>query len=531
MILGQTSGLTWNVLPLFAALAAISGAGSLLVRGLKIGRNSATELKFVDSIEKFSKPAWGWSYVLGMAFVGIVWESLLAISGRISSVSLYAVLTACVAMSVVEFSIRWRINSTARDRDTHSNWWRSAFRHVSGWTAELPSAVRIITLLGIALFLWFSAIRPSITYDVRSIFGLKARILYDTGALDGEDFRNPDRLNFNANYPLLIPLVEATLLGAQGSQQNVGLQMLFVGFVLATASLLVEAIRGFESPAVAALWGAGFLLLPLTLAPTEGGGLSGSADYAMAAFTTAAALAAAHWLRAPTFRSALCMALPLCAAVFTKQEAVFWLIAIGLAVTAAKKLRNLQLTTASLSTAAVAALIVIAAIGISSWNARGIPASPYFRAFSGALRLEWIMNVWTRIPFILDFAGRELGFSKYFGLAWPFAVLTLLLLRRPKAPLEIVFYRVAVFAVAGAYSCVFVLTPLHLEYQLLTALFRLAVHFLPLLMVVTAEQLAANGWSGQIQQLFAEEKNDENAVEGIVKWQQPAEVARCAKAA
>ncbi len=43
--------------------------------------------------------------------------------------------------------------------------------------------------------------------------------------LKSEDFRNPDRAHFNANYPLLVPLVESYLFFAQGSQQDLGIQL------------------------------------------------------------------------------------------------------------------------------------------------------------------------------------------------------------------------------------------------------------------------------------------------------------------
>ncbi len=116
-------------------------------------------------------------------------------------------------------------------------------------------------------------------------------MLDDGVSLESDDFRDPDRLNFNANYPLFVPVIEATLFRARGSQDPVGLQLLFAGFVLATASILAAEVRRFDSPQTAALWAAAFLLLPMTLSPVEGGGLSGSVDYAFAAFATAAVIA------------------------------------------------------------------------------------------------------------------------------------------------------------------------------------------------------------------------------------------------
>jgi hypothetical protein len=57
-------------------------------------------------------------------------------------------------------------------------------------------------------------------------------------------------------------------------------------------------------------------------------------------------------------------------------------------------------------------------------------------------------------------------------------------------------------AVIAGYFLVLTITPLHFEYQLRTALFRLAIHFLPLVLLIGAEQLAAAGWTRQIQSIF-----------------------------
>ena len=92
-------------------------------------------------------------------------------------------------------------------------------RSILGWVGDLPLLLRMLTVLCLANFVWFATVESPSTFDARSIYGLKARILYDTGDLRGEDFRNPDRLNFNANYPLLVPLIEATLYAAQGRRK------------------------------------------------------------------------------------------------------------------------------------------------------------------------------------------------------------------------------------------------------------------------------------------------------------------------
>ena len=173
------------------------------------------------------------------------------------------------------------------------------------WIGDLAPVVRLFVVTYLAVFLWFAAVKPCITFDARSIFGLKARILDDGGTLASEDFRDPDRLNFNANYPLFIPVVEAALFHARGSQNAVGLQLLFAGFVLACALIIAAEVRRFDSPQVAAIWAASLMLLPMTLSPVEGGGLSGSVDYPFAALALAAVIATGRWLAIPCLRHAL----------------------------------------------------------------------------------------------------------------------------------------------------------------------------------------------------------------------------------
>src|SRR5205814_3938434 len=102
---------------------------------------------------------------------------------------------------------------------------------------------------------------------------------------------------------------------------------------------------------------------------------------------------------------------------------------------------------------------------LAAWIARDIPPSPYFRAFSDALRPEWLTKVWARIPFIVQFAVRELCSTRLFGLIWPCSFLALVLLRRSSAPMQIVFLRCVVACIAAGSFLAFMLTPLRFVLQ------------------------------------------------------------------
>src|SRR5436309_15617949 len=107
MILAVHSGITWNLLPLVAALFAIGGVGSLLARILLVANDPRTP----DENGKLSdsrRAAWGWSYLLGMAFIGLMLQFPLAMGGQISHGNFFGVLAICAARTVLECLLRWR---------------------------------------------------------------------------------------------------------------------------------------------------------------------------------------------------------------------------------------------------------------------------------------------------------------------------------------------------------------------------------------------------------------------------------------
>lgn len=507
------AGLSLNLLPVLAALAVITGAGGLLARLLRVENLSASDGNRSELIVR--RPAWGWSYLLGIAGVGFILQLPLAIDGKITYRSFIAVLGLCTAMSLIEIVLRSRERKQLAEPD------QGFMRNILGWVNDLPLLLRMLTLLYLANFVWFASVESPNTFDARSIYSLKARILYDTGDLTGEDFRDPDRLNFNANYALLLPLVEATLYTAQGSQQDLGTPLLFIGIVFAVASILVAEIRRFEPRGRAAVWGAGFLLLPITLMPSEGGGMSGSADFTMAAFSTAAAIAMGHWLAAPRIRSSLLAGFMLGAAFLTKQEGVMWATAMAAALAGTMVLRRRWIGWRSLSSVAWAFGIAMVCALVSVVSRRGIPNSPYVRPFAGALRWDWIVHTWTRIGFIVRFAFQKLGSVPVFGFVWPFVAVVFLALRRSRTAPVILFWRITAVLVAAAYCTAFTITPLHLEYQLRTAFYRLTIHILPLFLLVAAEQLAAAGWSRQLEWIWTGKRDLEDSENRLSAISQP----------
>ena len=144
-----------------------------------------------------------------------------------------------------------------------------------------------------------------------------------------------------------------------------------------------------------------------------------------------------------------------------------------------------------------------------------IPTCPYFRSFEQALHWNWLIAASHRTTFILDFAYHKLFSAARFDFIWPLVLLPMLLLRRPQPTATVTFWRITVVTISIAYFAILMITPLHLEYQLRTAFLRLVAHFLPITMLIAAEQLFASRWTHQMQWILTGRVRDEDDV----RWQ------------
>jgi len=110
-------------------------------------------------------------------------------------------------------------------------------------------------------------------------------------------------------------------------------------------------------------------------------------------------------------------------------------------------------------------------------------AHPYWTRTAFIIGMRWKASVFSTIQLHLAVDRRCLGASaaaQYISDGFPVA-------------------RHAILVVA-AYWIIFTITPLHLDYQLRTAFYRLTAHVLPLFLLAAAEQLAATvgavSWNG-----------------------------------
>ena len=230
-------------------------------------------------------------------------------------------------------------------------------------------------------------------YDARSIYALKARILYDTGTIRGEDFQDIDRVHFNPAYPLLLPVVEAQVFWMQGSYTAPGLKLLFLLYPLALVSLFAGQLRCYGTRGFAAIAALMLLLTPVCLECWEGAGLSGSADLPLAALVFAGVLELSRWIERPGWRPAVCAALLLGAAVTTKSEGLIWIAACLAGLCGTWLVRPAWPTRRRLATALAGGGVLLVTVCVRQAILRQLPHSSYYPSYFAALDWHWISQL------------------------------------------------------------------------------------------------------------------------------------------
>jgi hypothetical protein len=171
--------------------------------------------------------------------------------------------------------------------------------------------------------------------------------------------------------------------------------------------------------------------------------------------------------------------------------------------------RKFWLQRQRLVSAACIAAAFLACTLLVTLNRRGIPNSPYVRAFATALHWDWIVHTWSRIPYILTFAMEKLNCFPLFSFFWPLVAAAVFLLPRSRPAPTIRLWRITAFCMVAGYVVIFTFSPLHLDYQLKTAFYRLVTHIMPLFVLIAAEHLAAAGWSRQLEWIFTGKESDQ----------------------
>jgi hypothetical protein len=469
----------------FLFLLSVTGIGAIVDRVL-CGKNNDSNSITTEEVESRPQLRFGWSFLLGAAVVGIALHVPLAIDGRITHLSFAIVVLAGLA-AWGWFGVPW--------------WRRERRVRLHGWMRDLPVVAQIA--LGIALFpaIVHSSLNELSGYDARTIYALKARMLYHTGTVRSEDFLDIDRVNFNPGYPLLLPLIEANLDWTRGMDAGPGTKLLFLGFALALVSIFAGQLRRFEAPGFAALSALLLLMTPMVACCFEGAGLSGSADLPFAAFLLGGVLELSRWLGRPSGPAAASAGLLFGAAALTKMEGVLWIAGCGAALVIVMLVRRKEIRCRPMLALPVIGTVALA-IALGRLVHRGMPDSPYYPAYFAAIDWHWLRQLGDRPWVVLRYAADELVRLRCWNLIWPAAISSLVFLKRGRVPVPVWFWRLTAIGMAAAYFGVLLLTPLNLYYQLFTSTSRLLLHIYPLAVLIMSEQLAASAWSREIADVF-----------------------------
>ena len=316
------------------------------------------------------------------------------------------------------------------------------------------------TLLALSILAVDLAVQPLWTDDAWSIWAAKASSIVALGGLD------PSLLSsasvFNADYPLLVPVLELVALrfcGIPNELVPLQLGLVFLAFPAALAALLRDRAR----PVV--LWNRRPRDRPGTFAPDSDP--SAVADVPLAVFFALAGVAGWRWVEdgegamlglAATFGAA---------AVATKVEgAVFVvLLVVALGVAALRLGRPLR------ALVAAALAIVASALPWAVWSRVHDLGNAYSDA-GGAREVDLVAAL-DRVPRAAFAIGRELADpSSWLALALLAAGAALLALRRPGARAAALFTCSVGLAALVALVAVYWTTPLDFEYHLATSVRR-----------------------------------------------------------
>jgi hypothetical protein len=473
-----------DLLIVAAYVCLLAGAGSTIGRWILSRSGDA----------KREPLGWGWSYLIGVASTGLFLDCPLALHGRISRAYFVVAACACLLLTVIGL------------------WSRISLRGIGltirrAWIFDLPwpiaSIVACVFLAGAASV----ATTEPTSFDARATFALKAKLLYDIGTIRGEDFQDDDRMHFNAHYPLLIPLHEATIFRLQGSMKDGHIRILFFGFVLALGSIVARELRRSQTRRFAALAAAALICTPLILNTGEGGGLTSSVDLPLACFVTSGALACMSWLRTKEPAQAVLAALMLGAGALTKSEGTLWVAMAGASMFVLVAFRRVRLNRDVLKSCAGGIVLLVAMLVVFMAVRRQIPYSPYLRSYTAALSWDWLRQLWRRPFAVAGYALYDTLWPGYWNFAWLCIAAALVLRRKMTVPVDVLYSRIVLGLLALAFCAIFVVTPYHVYWQMTTAMHRLTLQLMPLAWLVAVENLAASGWIEKFSGLWRSESD------------------------
>ena len=200
---------------------------------------------------------------------------------------------------------------------------RSGTTPLQRTTSILADGATALTLAGYALF---ATIAAPWEWDFNAIWGLKARVFFESGGIDWRFLHSPWNDFAHPDYPLLVPMNFDFLALASGGWDERWLGLLFVAYAVAVVLIVREVMRDeFAAPVPA--------LIAFAIAGLACTRYVGLAEGAFVAYATAAIL----MLRR---RSLLHAALLFGFAASTKQEGALLLLCAIVALALVRRWRE-----------------------------------------------------------------------------------------------------------------------------------------------------------------------------------------------
>ena len=436
--------------------AALLACGFAMIGRLVAGNRGRRRLASVSS------------FLAGLGVVGLAFFPLSRVIGasalNLTTLVVSAFGVAFVALAAVRSIRRFRAGVPAPQ-----------FRHIFlswDWQSRTATAIIALFLLQFAIF----NLRMSYVWDGFQIWATKALILYERGEVT-RDFLVPDRREFLAGYPHLIPLYEAMLNKLVGRFEWHSLKPVFLVFFVC---LLVSVYRLSRN-----LLPAGYALIATAIvaslpAVATGYSTGGYADMPLAAFATAGAAC----LSEPKARGR-----PFCwiiaGMLFVKSEATILALIFVAAIAVFWALAGRNRVSRGAREHWPAIIVIACALAVRQWELRWTEAvsltyGPLDAAhFRRAAELIW------HVPQLC--ASYAFSIADW-GLLWPAFLIAAPLLLLIGSRLERTL-AAASCAALGAYMSIFYFTnwPVHLHID--QAIMRLLTHVAPI-----ATVLVVCGW-------------------------------------
>jgi hypothetical protein len=188
-----------------------------------------------------------------------------------------------------------------------------------------PALPDLVTALLLAGFACFATLAPLWEWDFWAIWGLKARVFVEHGAIDWRFLQSPWNAFSHPDYPLLVPLNMSLAALANGGWDDRWLGVLFVAFAAAIVFLVRDLAAEEVSPNVAAC-------IALAISATACASNVGAAEGPFLAFAGGALLMLRRALdfddRAAFRHGALLLGLAAC----TKNEGLALTLSIAIAM-------------------------------------------------------------------------------------------------------------------------------------------------------------------------------------------------------